>query len=127
MKKQYSLKGKKSFREVLTKGKRYNRNGIQFIIKNGTESGDSFTGRNNNLVYYKIGIIVNRQFGKANIRNKARRKIKAILLDFLPFIEKDKYIIVRLFKQINLLNFQELKEEVSQILKEANILKKDFA
>ncbi|TAL39381.1 MAG: ribonuclease P protein component [Spirochaetes bacterium] len=96
MKKIYSLKGRNVFKEVFTRGKRFNREGVQLIVlkhdggrKNLRRSAQS--DENASLV----GISIGKSYGNAVQRNRAKRRIRAIAGELLPDLKEGYYIIVR--------------------------------
>lgn len=69
----------------------------------------------------KIGFSVNNKIGKAVVRNKVKRRLRAIIKDFLPEIKKCNLIFVAKPSIIKL-EFSEMKTEVQQLLHKGKIL-----
>lgn len=69
------------------------------------------------------GIIISRKVDKkAVIRNRIKRRLRAILRENMIFWPSQKDIILIARPQIKELNFRELKENLEQILRKNNLL-----
>ncbi len=110
MKRVFSLKGRNLFKEVYVKGLRVQDQGIQLIVLNYT---DTLT---------KVGISINKKFGKAYQRNRAKRQIRAIFRDLIPEIKEGIYIIIRPNKNFEQLGFEKSKTVVKSLLKKAGAI-----
>lgn len=126
MRREYSLKGWNLFSEVYKKGKIVKGKGIRIILLKTIDNIDVASEKSsNNLTKknIKIGISINKKYGKAYIRNKAKRRIKSILHELLNDMQCGFYIIIRPeynFKDFNYLN---AKENIKAVLLKAMVLK----
>ncbi|MFH1656274.1 MAG: ribonuclease P protein component [Candidatus Nealsonbacteria bacterium] len=106
------LKKKTDFEKVFKKGKAYKEDFLFLkFIKNDLEDS-------------RFGFVVsNKVSKKAIVRNKIRRRLKALTKTKLSIIEKgiDSVIIVRPGLEIN--DFWELEEKINKLFKKAGIIK----
>lgn len=126
MKKSYSLKGIKIFREVLKRGKRLNNEGIQVIVLNVRNNGEMpkmTYSQDNKDSGIKIGISINRRYGKAIIRNKAKRRIRSICRELLPFMEEGYFILLRPNEDFKMFDYNRSKNNLQRLFLKAGIIK----
>lgn len=126
MKKCYCLKGSERFREVYNRGRRYSKEGIQLIVlksKCGKRSEGTINNpaTNNDI---KIGISINRKYGNAVVRNRAKRQLRAICSELLPGMEEGFYIIIRPMDDFKNMEFYRSKTTVRSLLYQAGVLKR---
>jgi len=97
------------------------------IIKNGRTIGNRFLILKfieNNLNAPRIGFVVSQKVSKsAVIRNKIKRKLRAIIRDEIKKIKEGYDLIFFSKKGIEGENFKELKESVNLLFKKAILLK----
>ena len=105
MKKLNIIKKEQEINDVINTGKKiYNR---YYYIYNK---------ENSNNKYYRFCICVSKKLGNAVIRNKNKRQIKDIIdKSNLSFKSNMDYVII-LRKDINMLNFDQKKEELLSLL-----------
>lgn len=103
MEKQYRIKKNEEFKNLYKRAKRhYNRDFIIFSAKN-------------NFDYPRFGFTITKKFGKANKRNKARRKLKEIIRKNLTSFESGKdYIITPKFHLIDM-DFNEIEKSLKHV------------
>ena len=114
VKREYSLKGRKLFKEVIRKGKRFKESGILLIVAKHTSLNED-----NN---FKIGILIHKKYGKANKRNYTKRQIRAALHPLLPLIQNG-YYILRPLDSIHEMPFTELENTIKVLFLKAGVLK----
>ncbi|MEG1752139.1 MAG: ribonuclease P protein component [Clostridia bacterium] len=69
---------------------------------------------------FKVGFSISKKVGGAVDRNKIRRRMKMILLDYIQnFLQQNNYVFVAK-PPANLLQYAQMKSEVQNILKKAN-------
>ena len=111
---------------MLSKENRLTKNKyFQYIYRKGTKVHSA----NITLLYastkikpLKVGITVSNKVGDAVTRNKVKRRIRAIIRNYLKNMsDKYNYVIVVRPSVVNL-SFDELKKEVRYILKKGNLL-----
>ena len=72
---------------------------------------------------YKVGFSVTKKVGKAVVRNKIKRRLKAIVFEFENLILPKHTIIFVAKPSIVESEFLDLKSQVDTLLKKANLLK----
>jgi ribonuclease P protein component len=122
-----SLKGKKHFEELNFRGRKINRKGIQLIYLKQSGNSKSINTENNAVLplspEFKIGIPVGRKFGNSVIRNKAKRRIRAICRELLPEVYESYYIIIRPREEFKNLSYADSREIIRVLLKDAGVLR----
>jgi len=116
VKRVFSLKGSKIFKEVYQKGKRYQKRGIQIIVLRCGEEAQT-----DSSVKIKMGISIGKRYGKAYKRNIAKRQIKAIWHENLKNMKSGFYIIVRSGENSNTLGYHEKKDILLELLRRADV------
>ena len=101
------LKKQKDFDTVFKKGKRVYNNSVTIIfIKESTT---------------KVGISLSKKHGKAVVRNKIKRILRALIKEFIPLLN-DNYYIVVMPKVLEEYNYWALKEDLKKVLKRGNLI-----
>jgi ribonuclease P protein component len=118
VKRAFSLKGRNAFKEVYQKGKRYQKQGIQIIVLHRNHIKKA--SQEDSAV--KMGISIGRRYGKAHNRNRAKRQVRAIWHENLKNMKSSFYIIVRLGEASNLLDYNEKKNILPELLRRAGVL-----
>ena len=114
MKKAFSLKSSKIFKEVYQKGKRYQKRGIQIIVLPCGEGAQT-----DFLV--KMGISIGRRYGKACKRNIAKRQIRAVWRENYKNMKSGFCIVVRPGEASNILNYHEKRDILLELLRRAGV------
>jgi len=70
----------------------------------------------------RLGVIASTAVGNAVKRNKARRRIKACLMQFQPLLTVGVDILIIARRSINCTEYQELKNEIERLLHQAGVL-----
>jgi ribonuclease P protein component len=118
VKRRYSLKGRKSFKETYSKGKRFRVKGLRiFVIHNPRRDGSGQRIR--------IGITIDRKVGKAVTRNLLKRKIKSIIYELLGESEKEKWIVIRPGIEALDYTYLELKNNIRQLLEMSGVIENE--
>lgn len=106
------LKKNKDFERVFKYGKAYKENFLFLkVVKN-------------NLKNSRFGFIVSNKFSKkAVVRNKIKRKLKALVRMKLPNIKKGIDAAIMVMPGLEIDNFWELEKIVDKLFKKAKILK----
>ena len=123
VKKFYSLKGRNLFRDVHSKGiKIQDRNIRVYFLKfsDYSKKNSLISKDHGNL---KFGISLNKKFGKAYKRNKARRRIRNICYMLLKEMNEGFYIILRPEKGFLEIPFEEELLIVRKLFARARMLK----
>ena len=119
MKKAYSLKGRKLFNEVFTRGKKYRgKSVIVFLLKTKTEE----KSYNSEVSDIKIGISLSRKLGKAHDRNRIKRRIKAICHELLNDMNTGITLIIKPGPGSRDMSFEEFKSDLIKVFKNSGIL-----
>ena len=108
---QNRLKKKKDFERVFKQGKGFKEG---FLFLKTTK---------NNLPASRFGFIVSKKISnKAIIRNKVKRRLRAIIRKFLPQIKKGIDIVLITQPGIEKKSFIEIEEDITRIFAKAKIL-----
>jgi ribonuclease P protein component len=128
VKKINSLKGTKAFGNIFRRGKRFKGEGIQLIVlrtkNNGDRTATMDTLENLPDPNIRIGISINGKYGNAIIRNKAKRRIRAICRELLPALEEGYYIVLRPGTEFKTYGFDHARGVVRHMFHKAGILKR---
>lgn len=122
-----SLQGKKVFQEVYKTGKGFQLKEVQIKILESIDKGivPFYTGKgqcNNLYPEIKIGITLNKRYGKAFIRNKTKRRIRSICDELLRDVAEGYLIIIRPTEHFKNLSYHCSKEIIETLFKRAGIL-----
>jgi ribonuclease P protein component len=71
----------------------------------------------------KVGFTATKKIGNAVKRNKAKRKMRALFIEFSKLLKDGRYIFVAK-NQINDVEFETLKKDFTKILSRANAIEK---
>ena len=125
MKREFSLKGRKLFKEILKKGTRVQEEGIQLIVLNyskiKSEKIRNYFHKND----VKIGILINKKHGNAFLRNKTKRKIRAIFNDLLQSFNSGQYLIIKPDENFRKLEHEQAKSTIKALLLKVGAIKSD--
>ena len=105
------LKKKKDFERVFKKSKGYKEDFLLLRVAS------------NNLQFSRFGFVINQKVSKkATIRNRIKRRLRAVIRENLPKIKKgvDGVIIVRPGMESN--NFKKIEETIYRLIKKAKLL-----
>ena len=106
MNKKYIVKESRVFDEVIETGKKIKNYNFVIFYK---EKKDSPT---------KYGITVPKKVGKAHIRNKLKRRVRAILRNYKKTYENNYNCIIIIRNSCLNLNFEELSNSLEKLLNE---------
>jgi ribonuclease P protein component len=126
LKKSYSLKGKRCFNGVFQNGRRFRTRGLQCTVTSrcGVPGAEGFScSRKTDLPAVKVGIIIQRRFGKAHDRNRAKRQLRAICDCFLPSFNEGYCLAVKINDEFKDMSFIEARANFEQMMKKAGVLK----
>lgn len=125
MKREYSLKGRKLFREVYRKGARFQKKGIQVFIlkKRESKNSEEGTGQHKDGESLKIGITADKKLGTAVTRNKTKRRIRSICTDNIHKMNTGFYII-KASRYYRFSNFEDEEQLIQSLLSQAGAIKK---
>ena len=123
MKKAYSLKGRKSYNEVFTDGKRYRgRTVVVFLLKSKTEEQSN----NSSIKDIRIGISLSRKLGKAHDRNRIKRRIRAICYELLDDMNTGIKIVIKPGPGSRDMSFEEFKSDLVKVFRNSGVLNESF-
>jgi ribonuclease P protein component len=125
----YNLKGRRILYEVLKRGNKLQGTGIRITVFKGNNLRELFSGKVQNThevgsqySQIGIGITINRRYGSAVERNRAKRRIRAILRELNPRIECGCAIILSPTVEFKKLDYQSAKRHIWLLLRRAGII-----
>jgi ribonuclease P protein component len=125
----YSLKGRILFKEVYFKGRKIQGTGIRVYSLKSLNSKDvkpdrGSTGldRKKNI---KIAITLTKSFGKAHIRNKAKRRMRAICTELFDELKDGFSIIVRIDSDFKDIAFDDQRRIIISLFAKAGLFNSD--
>ena len=128
MKSIYSLKGRILFKEVYLKGRKIQGTGIRLFILKSSKSGCAEPDNSKNQSYgtkSRIAIALTRSFGKAYIRNKTKRRIRAICTQLFNDFKDGFFIIIRIESDFKNLTYEDQKGIIKSLFAQAGLLNGD--
>jgi ribonuclease P protein component len=125
----YSLKGRILFKEVYLKGRKIQGTGIRVYtlksINSNNAKPDNGTRGLQGKKNIKIAIALTKSFGKAHIRNKAKRRIRGICTGIFNELKDGFCIIVRIDSDFKNLTFEEQKQIIISLFAKAGLFNSD--
>lgn len=113
LKRKLSLKGEKKIELIFKKGKGFKESFLALKYIPSPQQNSHF------------GIIVSQKISKkATVRNKIKRRIRAILLHKQKMIEKPIECVLIVFPGAEKKHFKEIDETISNLFKKAGLFKK---
>ena len=70
-----------------------------------------------------VGFTVTKKIGNAVVRNRTKRRLRALFLEFMDRLENGTYIIVSKQEIVNT-NYEDLKRDLKYTFKKLNVLQK---
>lgn len=123
MKRKYSLKGKRHFKNVFRKGKKLKGNFVQILVLKSNENRyHKQNGKEREEFEIKIGFSVPKRFGKAVRRNWAKRRIRSIVSDLIPEMNGSYCIIIKPELRFREEKFTAIQEEIRNLLEKAGVI-----
>ena len=122
MKKDYSIKGRKLFLDVYRLGRKYQGQGVRvYIMKiNPARLPEIFlTNRNHKI---KIGIAINRRYGSAVMRNRAKRIIRSVCDEMIDEMKDGYLIIFRPDERFRDMSYSGIAYEIKNMLLKAGVI-----
>lgn len=123
MKRLHSLKGRNLFKEVYGKGGRFKVKGFRVFVlkfddKNRMNSKKKILSNNRT----KIGLSINKKYGKAYMRNKAKRRIRSICTELLDEMNDGFYIIIKPELDFKNMSYEKSKWHIRSLLQRAGVV-----
>lgn len=120
VKRRYSIKGRRSFKDVIVNGRRFYSKGIRMIVHIQPAHATLFIG-NESVSHFSVA--VNKNFGDAVERNKIRRRIKSILNTLLPQIQQGFAVIIFPDETCKTMPYTHLSGLITKLLLRSGVLK----
>jgi ribonuclease P protein component len=125
----YSLKGRNFFKEVYFKGRKLQDTGIRVYILNINKSirlkPVAINDRSYGSKKIKIAIAPDKSYGKAYVRNRVKRRIRAICSGLFDELKEGFYIIIRIDRDFRDLAYEEETRIVRSLFAQAGLLNGD--
>lgn len=120
MKRRYSLKGLKRFKEVIANGKRVYGKGMRMIVYMQPLQTEGYLS---NSLQSRFAIVVHKNYGNAVERNRIKRKIRSILVTLMPQIRQGFAVIIFPDTTCKAMEYDHLVTSVKQVLLKSGVLK----
>jgi len=118
----YSIKGRKIFQTIYKFGERKNGQSVRIITLPDKKFSDlQIDSRVSPKV--KIAIVINKKYGKAWERNKAKRRVRAICSGFLKELQDGFYIVINPKNESKRVSYQKIESELKFLLKKSGLIK----
>lgn len=126
MKRENSLKGKKCFNEVYQKGKSFKSKNFKLTaLGNCLIYGQGLCiKKDSSNPVFKAAVVVNKRFGKAHERNKAKRRVRAIVSRYSGNFNGSFCMSINIYGKINDMDFSQLEKELEDLFIKAGVLLK---
>jgi ribonuclease P protein component len=119
VKKKYSLKGINIFKEVNIKGRKYHGRGVRLTVgRQGVAEHES-----SDLI--KIGLSVNKRFGTAVERNRAKRRVRAVCRELIPSIKGPCRVIIRIEPDMKNNEYKDIRAGIASLFSRTGMYKGD--
>ena len=90
--------------------------------KGVTKHSDNFSVRLVTSDTPRAAVVVSKKVAKGAVeRNQVRRRVYAVLGELLDEVKRDAYIVIIAKKGLELATFEEIREEMKEVLKEAKM------
>jgi len=120
VKRRYSLKGLKRFKEVIANGKRVYGKGMRMIVYMKPLQAE---GNMNNILQSRFAIVVTKTYGNAVERNRIKRQIRSILVTLMPQMRQGFAVIIFPDTTCKAMQYNHLVVSVKQVLLKSGVLK----
>jgi len=126
VKRVYSLKRRNLFKEVYRKGRKFRGKGIQIFVVELKENDEikSYTAASSGYKQIKIGVTISKRYGKANARNRAKRRIKSICAELLNEMEDGYCMIIRPGINFKEISYEQSRIYIRSLLQKAGVINK---
>jgi len=119
----YSLKGKKSFKEIYSKGKRNRGRFVAvYVLTAEARKDQEEAGEKSGKSDVKIGITVGKKLGKAHYRNLIKRRIRAVCGELLSSMHGGSRIIINPGPSVKDVTFTDLKDDIRSVFRKAGLM-----
>ncbi|MFZ3590515.1 ribonuclease P protein component [Bacillus sp. DJP31] len=111
MKKPFRIKKNKDFQEVFGRGKSTaNRQFVIYVVNRPEQD------------HYRVGLSVSKKIGNAVMRNRIKRLIRQVVLEFSDVLRSGKDIVIIARKPTAEMDYYEVKSSLEHVWKLAKIL-----
>lgn len=124
MKKPVSLKGKRCFSEVFTNGRRFRSTGLQCaVVRNCGVTDGGACAKKPADCSFKIGIVIGRRFGNACERNKAKRRVRAMVDHYRQSLSGDWCMAIRIFDEFKGMEYLDGLSSFQNMMSKAGLIR----
>ncbi len=120
MKRLYSLKGRRSFKEIYSNGRKFRGKGIIIFVLR--DNRGMTAEKQSKFRDVKIGISVTKKLGKAHKRNWIKRRIKSICNDLIDQMNDGISIIIKPGSGMGTMNFEDLRLDITGVFRKAGVI-----
>lgn len=70
--------------------------------------------------HYRVGLSVGKKLGNAVVRNRIKRRLRHLVMEFSPYLVTDDFVVIAR-KGVEELSYQELRQNLMHVLKLGNL------
>ena len=108
MRKNYRVKSEKDFNAIFKSGQSFaNRKFVVYMLEKEQK-------------HFRVGISVSKKLGNAVVRNRIKRKLRHVLMEFSPFLTTHDFVVIAR-RGVEELNYHEVKQNLKHVLSLAGL------
>jgi len=104
---------------------------IDAIFKHRKSKNNQWYGlyqkQNENNIHFRFALSIGKKYGNAVERNLAKRRLRMIVSEIAPDLKKNIDFIVVVKPTSKVLDFQEMKQNMMELIKKSNLMENENA
>ncbi len=77
--------------------------------------------------HFRFALSIGKKYGNAVERNLAKRRLRMIVAEFSPYMKKHIDFVIVVKPQSKMLNYQEMKNSIEELIKKSNLTENKHA